>query len=445
MGDRYLSYRFLLLILILGLNAFFAASEVALLSVRRSLLRVLAEHGSRGAQSALNLLNRPERLLSVSQVGVTLASLGLGWAGEDTVFRLLVKLGGAAITPHNARVFHAAAFVLAFLVIGFAHVVIGEVVPKNLAVEKAARLAVVAAPALVFFYRLAAPFIIVVERSAAALSKALGLRGAHRGGGHSAEELKWIIRSGAGEGNFSQFEQDAIGRILELENITVREVMVPRNDIVSLPVDATLDEVAHTFSESQYSRLPVYQERPEQIIGILHYKDVMRHIETIRSAARRNRPAPEFHLRWLLRKHLVVPETKPLVELIDEFRKGHHHMAMVVDEFGTIVGLATLEDVLEQIIGEIEDEHDARRALPPLEARVIELEGATSILDLEAQYGIELPADAGFQTLAGFLLFQFGHIPQAGETVEHQGRRFIVLRMEGNRIAQVRIEKAAGA
>jgi putative hemolysin len=433
MSDRYLSYRLLLLVLILGMNAFFAASEVALLSVRRTLLRVLAERGSVGAQSALNLLNQPERLLSVSQVGVTLASLGLGWAGEDTVFQLLVRLAQPVLTPQNIHILHGIAFAIAFLMISFAHVVIGEVVPKNLAVERAARMAVIVAPALLFFYRIAGPFVFIVERSAAALSKVLGLRGTHFGGGHSAEELKWIIRSSRREGHLPQFEEDVLGRVLELEDISVREIMVPRNNIVSVPMEATLDLVLRTFTESQYSRIPVYQERPEQIVGILHYKDVMRFL--------RNRPPPEFRMRYLLRKYLVVPETKSLIQLIDEFRQGHHHMAMVVDEFGTIVGLATLEDVLEQIIGEIEDEHDVRRPPPSLEARVLELEGTTSILDLETQYGIELPTDAGFETLAGFLLFQFGHIPKTGESMEYDGRRFTVLRMDRNRISHVRIEK----
>jgi CBS domain containing-hemolysin-like protein len=441
MSDRYLTYRLLLLFLLLGLNAFFAAAEVALLSVRRSLLRVLAERGVVGAQSALSLLSRPERLLSVSQVGVTLASLGLGWAGEGTVFQVLMDVARPAVTPHNVQVLHGLAFSIAFLIIAFAHVVVGEVAPKNLAVEKAARLAVIVAPALLFFYRIAAPFVFVVERSTAALSRLLGLRKVHRGGGHSAEELKWILRSSRGEGDPRRFEEAAMERILELGNITVREIMVPRNNIVSVPVESALDRVVRTFVESQYSRIAVYQDRPEHIVGILHYKDVMRFVENVRDAARRNRPAPEFHLKWLLRKHVVVPETKSLTQLIDEFRQGHNHMAMVVDEFGTIVGLATLEDILEQIIGEIEDEHDVKRPLPLLEARVLELEGTTSILDLDAQHGIELPADAGFETLAGFLLFQLGHIPKAGESVEYAGRRFTVLAMQRNWIAQVRIEK----
>lgn len=292
-----------------------------------------------------------------------------------------------------------------------------------------------------FFYRLAAPFVFIVERSAAALSRALGLSGEHRGGGHSAEELRWIIRSSGRSGNLPKFEEDVLERVLDFEHITVREIMVPRNNIVSVPLDAKLERVVHTFTESQYSRIPVYQERPEQIVGILHYKDVMRFLEEVRAATRRNRPVPEFHLQRLLRKHFVVPETKSLTQLIDEFRQGHRHMAMVVDEFGTIVGLATLEDVLEQIIGEIEDEHDVKRPRPSLEARVVELEGTTNILDLETQYGIELPAEAGFETLAGFLLFQLGHIPKAGESLEHAGRRFTILRMDRNRIAQVRIEK----
>lgn len=440
MGEAYVGYRLLLLVLIVGMNAFFAASEIALVSVRKSRLRELAAQGHLGAQAALSLLSRPERLLSTVQVGVTLASLGAGWAGEETLSRILMAWIQPIETPATAAVFHGISFVLAFLVLTFAMVVLGEVVPKNVAMEKSDWFAVLVAPVLLVFYRVLEPFVFVLERSSAGVSKLLGGRGG-RGTAHSVEELRLIASSVRAAGQMSGFEEEVIQRVLELGSISVREVMIPRNDMVSLPADATLDHVLRVLMEHQYSRLPVYDRRPEEIIGILHSKDLLPVWERRRMAQRVHATPPPFRLRALLRKHPVAPESKPLSQTLDDFRLGHTHMAMVVDEFGTITGLVTLEDVLEQIFGEIEDEHDPRKPKPPMEAAVLELEGAISIRDLEAQYGIELPTNAGFETLAGFLLFRLGYIPAAGESVEYGGRRFTILDMERNRIARVRAER----
>jgi CBS domain containing-hemolysin-like protein len=433
--------RFIALILILSANGFFAAAEVSLVSVRQSRLRELAAQGQSGAQSALNLLANPGRLLSVTQLGVTLASLGLGWAGEDTMYRLLrTGLEGLKL-PLSQVLLHGIAFALAFLIISYAHVIIGEVVPKNLAIENADRVAVLAAPALLIFYRLSQPLIIVIERSADLALRLLGLRKGEGHGGHSTEELKYILQSSRREGHLQQFEQDAIQRLIELSDYSAREIMTPRHNIVSLPVDAPLDQVLAVMSENKFSRVPVYEDRPEQIIGIVHYKDLMRVWDERRFAHDSRRATRPFRLRRFVRKPVVVPETKPLNQLIDEFRKSHTHLALVVDEFGTISGLVTLEDVLEQVFGDIGDEHDAVRVEPVGSEKALELEGSTTIRDLETRYNIALPAEAGFETLAGFLLFQFGHIPREKESVDYGGRRFTIAKMDRNRIAGVTIEK----
>jgi putative hemolysin len=307
-----MAYRLLILIVIIAVNGFFAAAEVALVSVRKSRLRALADHGQVAAQAALNLLSNPARLLSVTQVGVTLASLALGWAGEDTVYQMLSRLVQPLITPATAPWFHGASFAIAFLLITYAHVVVGEVVPKNLAIEKADRLALLAAPALLLFYRVSEPFVYFIERSARGLSRLIGLRGDHSGGGHSAEELKFIVSLSRSEGHLQRFEEDAIQSMLELQNYNVREIMTPRNAIVSLPVDAGLDQLLRTFRAQQFSRVPVYEGRPEQIVGYVHYKDLMRIWEERKTALEQKRQPRPFRLRSLLRKPLVVPETKSL-------------------------------------------------------------------------------------------------------------------------------------
>src|SRR5580700_9384115 len=437
-----MSLRLILLVAIVTVNGFFAAAEVALVSVRRSRLTQLSEQGSVAARAALGLLANPGRLLSVTQVGVTLASLGLGWAGEDTLYKIFVALFNPVVTPRTEALLHGIGFAVAFLSISFVHVVIGEVVPKNLALEKADRLALLMAPALLVFLRISAPFVFVIERTSAVLSRALGLRGERGGGGHSAEELKFIVESSRHEGHLQDFEEDAIQKLLELKDVNVREIMTPRIDIVSVPVDASLDELLRITNEHKYSRLPVYQGKPEHVIGVLHYKDLIRAWQDRKTAGDRRQPAPPFRLRPFLRDPHVVPETKPLNQLVDEFRARHTHLAMVVDEFGTITGLVTLEDVFEQIFGEIGDEHDVRRPLPVAGAAVIEVDGSTNILDLASQYAIELPGDAGFETLAGFMLFRLGSIPAPGESVTHGSRTFIVQQMDRNRIARVKIVSA---
>lgn len=434
--------RFLLLGLILAVNSFFAASEVALLSVRESRLRHLAGEGNAGAKMALALLARPEKLLSVTQIGVTLASLGLGWAGEDTLYALFTTLFHPVVTPATATILRGLCFVLAFGAMTYCHVVIGEVVPKNLAIDKADRLAVIVAPVLMVFSRLMSPFVVVIEGSVSGIERMLGVKEAHRGGGHSAEELKLIVSSSRFAGNLPKLQENIIHKVLDLDDLSAREIMKPRRDIVSVSSTATLDQVLETMVESQHSRLPVWEEEPEHMVGVVFFKDMLRVWRDRRVSIRSGRTAPPFYLLHIMRKPLIVPETKPLMQMLEEFRGRHSHMALVVDEFGTVTGLVTVEDVLEQIVGEIEDEFDER--LPPIahaDAGPVELDGATSILDFASMYGVELPVNAGFETIAGYMLSELGHIPRAGERVEFEGRRFTVTAMERNRIAKVGVEK----
>ena len=445
-GSHYIA-RLLLLGLILAVNAFFAASEVALLSVRDSRLRQLAEEGQAGAKMALALLAHPEKLLSVTQIGVTLASLGLGWAGEDTLFALLMDAFHPILTPAYSAILRAVCFVLAFAVMTYCHVVIGEVVPKNLAIEKAGRLAIVVAPVLTVVSRLLSPFVSVIEGSASGITRLLGVSAGHRSGGHSTEELKLIVSSSRFSGNLPRAEEGMIHRVLDLEDMSVREIMRPRHDVVSVPIEATLDQVLETMVSSRHSRLPVWEEAPEHMVGVVFFKDMLRIWHERRASIRAGRSPGPFQLRRIMRKPHIVPETKPVAQMLEEFRIGHAHMALIVDEFGTVTGLLTVEDVLEQIVGEIEDEYDDTLAASesPTQDGEGELDGATSIRDLDSLYGIDIPLNAGFETIAGYMLYKLGHIPKAGESVDFERLRFTVASMDRNRIAKVAIEKIAPA
>ncbi|MBA3973564.1 MAG: HlyC/CorC family transporter [Candidatus Solibacter sp.] len=434
-------YRFLLMFAIVGANAFFAGAEASLISSRVSRLKAMAERGIVGAPAALSLLARPERLLSVVQVGVTLTSLALGWVGEDTLYRLLAEWFRFSPSPIVAMAMDGIAVGLAFLLMTMMHVVLGEVVPKNLAIGQAERFAVLVSPLLLVFFKVAEPFVWVIERSARLVSRAIGVRGDAGGGAHSTEELKFVIAAAESAGHVSEFEKEAASRLLELQEYVAREAMVPRNALTMAPVDADLDEVLEAFRESGYSRLPVYEKSREHILGIVHVKDVLGYWTERRQSNLKRKPVAAFDLRTILRRVPVIPETKPLSQLLDELRERRAHLAFVVDEFGTIAGLITMEDVLEQVFGEIEDEFDPVYQRPSLDAVSVEVEGTIPIRDLDTQYGIELPDDLEFETLAGFLLYELGRIPKQGDLVEHERRRYTVLEMEHNRIAKVRIDR----
>ncbi len=444
--DGNYGYQLLLIAIIVLLNSFFAAAEVSLVSSRTSRLRALADEGVVGAQAALSLLANPERLLSVTQVGVTLSSLALGSAGDQTFHDILKKIFGLGpvVSGNTDKILDGLSYVLAYVVMTFLHVVIGEVVPKNIAIETTDRLAILMAPPLLVFYRVVEPFVFVLERSSAWLSKAIGLRS---GGGHlsahSTEELKFILTSSQRDGVLAAFTEKAMHRQIELQDYLTREIMVPRSQAVAVSVDTALDHLLRIVNEHQFTRIPVYEGRPEHIIGYVHTKDLLRVWQDRRLATEMRRPVRPFEMRRILRKLPIVPESKPVIQLLDEFRKNHCHIAQVVDEFGTFAGVVTLEDVVEQVFGEIEDEHDARRPAVQASGAVLYLDGSIPIRDLELQYGIVVPADAGYETLAGFLLFKLGRIPSSGDAVEQGRRRYVIEEMARNRIARVRVETLA--
>lgn len=435
----------LLVVLAVLANGLFAAAEVALIAVRRARLKQLAGEKRPGARAALNLLGDPERLLTVVQTGVTASSLALGWIGVPVIFSVLETVVGEFQGVRAEGLIRGVSFLAAFLVLMFLHAVIAEIAPKNVGVEKAERLALLLAPPLLVFARLVSPFVFLVERASAATARVFGARSEARGGGHSAEQLRLLITASLRHGAPESFEERAFQRLLDVQDLLVREIMVPRSEIVSIRTDASLDEALEFAEEHHFSRIPVFEGEPEHIVGIVHTKDLLSVWHTRRAATEKRRPVGRFHLRHLMTRPFVVPETKPLNQLIDDFRREHSHMALVVDEFGTVVGLVTMEDALEQIFGEIEDEHDAH--LPPVvsESPVLEMDGATSIRDLEIQHAIELPVDAGYETLAGYLLYRLGYIPRPGDRLESDSCRFTVLEMEKNRVARVRIERLPAA
>lgn len=438
MEDLPITLRIVVLFFLLGVNSFFSAAEAALVSVRHTRMRELAEQGNRRARMVLDLIESPDRMLSATQLGVTLASLGLGWAGESTVYRMLQPAFGYFAITASEGIRHLLAFALAFLTITFLHMVLGEVVPKNLAIERSDRLALSVAPALRLFARATGFFVSFVKGSAERISRLMGLKITGADKAYSAEELKLVVSGSKLPGEAAEQQRDMLHRVIDFYDLTVREVMVPRKDLISLPIPSTIDQVVDCLARSRHSRIPVYRESPEHIVGVIYAKEIWAHVQQAHRWQALDRPTPPFRMQSFVRDVKFVPETKDLFQLLEEFQKRHYQLAAVVDEFGTVVGIVTAEDAIEQIVGEIREEHEPPD--PPAAGGVVELDGITNIVDLENRYGIELPSDAGFETLAGFLLSRLGHIPSEGEQIEHDDRRYSIVAMDANRVATVRVE-----
>jgi CBS domain containing-hemolysin-like protein len=443
--------RVLLILLLVAANAFFAAAEFALVSVRDTRIQQLIESGRIGARIVQRLHQHLDEVVNGVQLGITMVSLTLGWIGEPMVARLVESFQFVHKVPHAAVYAHGIAIVIAFSVITYLHVLLGELVPKTLALQRSEQIALAVAAPMEAFLTVARPLLFVMRRSGGVVLRLLGAQPARRSGAvHSPDELKLIVTASRQFGQIPEFQEEMIHSAIELDSITVREVMVARPDIFSLPSDLALDEALARVVEGQHSRIPVYdpQRGPEHIVGVLYYKDLMRWMRLRlsnlgqSSAIRISR----MQIGQIMHDVLVVPETKVLAELLSEFKERRRHLAVVVDEFGSTAGVITVEDILEQLVGDIEDEFDVSPQQPSLEDdSVMVLEGSTNIRDLEAQHGLVLPRDAGFETLAGFILARLQRIPQLHDSFEYEGHRYKVEEMEGHRIASVKIEKMASA
>lgn len=428
--------------LLVALNAFFVAAEFALVSLRETRIQQLIDAQRIGARTVLRLHHKLDEVLNMVQFGITVTSLALGWIGEPAVARLLRPLLG------EIPFFHAYSFaisiLIAFTLITYVHMILGEVVPKSLALQRAERVALAVAAPLDFLMRLCRPFLWVMTNSGRRVLRLFGSRMVMEGGVHSPEELKMIVTASRSVGALPGFQEEMVHRVIDLDGVTVREVMVPRRAIFSLPADMPLDEAAMRVVEEQHSRVPLYDPAlgPEHIVGVLYAKDVMRWMRQWLSTVKLGTQPPSAPaVRLLMREAMLVPESKPLPDLLLQFRARKHHLAVVVDEFGSTAGLVTVEDVLEQIVGEIEDEFDVEpRPLFPRGAGTMVLDGSDNIRDLEHQYQLNLPRDQGFETLAGFVLARLQKIPRGGESFEFDRWRFTVLETTGHRVAKVKVE-----
>jgi len=439
--------RVLLVLFLVAANAFFAAAEFALVTVRDTRIQQLIEARRIGARILLRLHRNLDEVVNGVQLGVTVVSLTLGWIGEPMVAHFVEGLHFLEKVPHAFIYAHGIAIAIAFGLITCLHVILGELVPKSLALQKAEQVALAVAAPMDVWLTLTRPIIFVMSRAATTVLRVFGLRKMRQGPVHSPDEVKLIVSASREVGQLAPFQEDLVHHALDLEDISAREVMVPRPDIFSLPGNLSVTEALDKVVEEQHSRIPVYDpvSGPEHIIGILYAKDVMRWARLRLNANNPQTSAgrlTDMKISQLMHDALVVPETKPLAELLEEFKKRKRHMAIVVDEFGSTAGIITVEDILEQLVGEIEDEYDIAPAGSqfPIEGKTMVLDGTISLRDLESQYELELPRDSGFETLAGFMLSQLQKIPTVGDALTYEGRQFTVDEMDGKRISRVKVE-----
>jgi putative hemolysin len=438
--------RVFLILLLVAVNAFFAAAEFALVSVRDTRIQQLIEARRIGARIVQRLHQNIDEVINGVQLGITVTSLTLGWIGEPILADVLARwLGG-----HVPVYAHTLAIAITFACITYLHVILGELVPKSLALQRAERVALAVAAPMDIFLTITRPFLYVMLKSGNFVLRLFGsreLRRSGRGVVHSPDELKLIVTASRRFGEIPEFQEEMIHNALEMDNTTVREVMVPRRDIFSLPAEMALESALERVVSEQHSRVPIFdpQRGPEHIVGVLYVRDLMRWMR-LRLAVGVSQPSgnriAKMQVGQIMRNVLVVPETKVLTDMLFEFKEHRRHLAVVVDEFGSTAGVITIEDLVAQLIGQIQDEFDALGPEPALaDAAVLVLDGSTSLRDLETEFDIKLPRDGGFETVAGFVLARMQKIPRAGEAVEFESRRFTVEAMDDHRIAKVKIEK----
>ena len=430
------------ILLLVAANGFFVAVEFSLVAARPTRIQQLLEGGDPRAKTVQRMLADLDRVLSGVQVGITMASLALGWLGELVVARMvgpwLLGLG----LPLSAALAHTIGLTVSFLLITSLHVVLGELVPKSMALERAERVALVVARPMTVFLAVFRPFINLFDKSSILFLRLIGVQPA---AGHSlvrsTEEFQVMLDQMREQGVLQPQQARMLDGALELGKLQLREVMVPRDQMVVLPANTSLEETLGLIRRHKRSRYPVYEGTMERVIGSIHAKDLFRYLEDRYRRAEKGEPAVPFDLRGFVRQALFVPESRPLAELLEEFRRKHAHLALVVDEFGSVQGMVTLYDVIEPIVGEVADEYELAPAPPSLVEGALVLEARTSLHDLEHQHQIDLPAGEGFETLAGFILNHFGYIPRGGESFLYDGLRLTIILMEGKRIARVKIEK----
>ena len=421
-------------LLLVAANGFFVGAEFAFVSVRRTRIETLAEEGSNAAKRLLGILNNLNPYLSAFQLGITLASLGLGYLGEPAVAAVLEPvLGGWGV---STSVTHIISFIIAFILVTSLHIVLGEQAPKLFGLASAERVALATALPMQLFYTLFKPFIILLDWTSVKVVNLFGIDATNEHGSiYTEDELRHLIEVSRKSGHVNKEEQRLINSVFEFSETTVREAMIPRTQIAGITENCTLEEIARAFEQHGYSRLPVYRESLDNVVGFIHSKDVMPFLL---------KPG-EFSLDKVLQAPLYIVDSARLEDVLRQMQTAKIHFGFVVDEHGGVEGIITLEDLLEEIVGDISDEHDeeVNEQIAELGDDSFLLDGGLAVKDLNKRLDLNVPESDAYTTIAGFLMSEAGQVLQAGEQVRFNNHVFHIEKVDRRRILQVRLEKVA--
>jgi CBS domain containing-hemolysin-like protein len=412
------------------LNGLFVAAEFAFVKIRATQVNRLEREGRAAAGMVRTATRRLDAYLAVCQLGITISSLGLGWLGEPAVATVIEPLFGLLGIPEG--LLHPTALAIAFGIITFLHVVFGELAPKSIAIQKTEGTSLFVAPFMRFFYYLLLPGTVLFNGTANAIIRMIGIAPAREGRDvHTEDEIRTLVRQSAGEGMLEQDEEEMVGAVFELNDKIAREIMVPRPDVVSLPADMELRKLLSVAAAGNYTRYPVYEDdSADRIVGAVHVKDVLRAVES-------EGPDADLTAHDLAREVLIVPENRPIDEILDEFQSQEIQMAIVIDEWGSFEGLFTLEDIIEEIVGEIRDEFDEEEpAVRKLPDGSYSIDGRIPIGVVNEALGSEFESE-DFDTIGGLVLGHLGRAPEVGDEVRLDAYLLYVDEVDGPRVAQV--------
>ena len=416
-------------------NGFFVASEFALVTVRRSRMAALVAEGNRSARTVMRIIENLTAYISAFQLGITLASLALGWIGEDTLAHVLQPLLERTLPGASSTVAaHTIAIIIAFASITYLHIVVGELVPKTLALERAERLALAVALPIHIFYRVFKAPIMLLDRSGSMVVRWLGLHStAQHTAAYSEDELRHLVGLSHKSGHLIEDERQLIYNVFDFTEATVESVMVPRTEIEALDAELSPAEMLDVFEQTRYSRMPIYRDSLDNIIGIVLQKDLSRVV----------RRGSAVGLEEFVRSPVFIPTHVKLNDALRMLRRSSEHMALVVDEHGGVEGLVTLEDLLEEIVGDIRDEHDdaAARQIVEQPDGAYNVRGNLSIRDANKLLKLNLPESDAYHTIAGFMMERAGRLLKRGESVDYNGLKLTVQSTARNRIVETRIER----
>ena len=415
----------LITLILVFFNGFFVAAEFAIVKVRASQLELKVQSGSYFAAVAKRIVSRLDRYLAATQLGITLASLGLGWIGEPVVAKILLDLMSFVGVQMHPDLAHHIALPVAFLIITILHIVFGELAPKSLAIQSSQRTILVVAIPLQFFFFVFRPFIFVLNGTANLVLRAIGISTIPGQDVHSSDELKYLVKQGKESGEIEQADYDIIKNAFEFSERIAKQIMIPRTQVVAIDVEDFQQEMVEQLIEENYSRIPCYAGSLDNIVGVVYLKDILIKLHSNES----------IKISAIMRSVLIVPETKYIAQLLKEFQSKHQQIAVVIDEYGGTQGIVTMEDILEELVGEIQDEYD--NEIPFVEKKgdktYIVLASA-SLDDINELLPHPLTVNEEYETLAGYLILKLGRIPNINEKISMEDYEFTVLKKNKNSI-----------